>query len=74
MWISFLPLSHSYGSASPVVTYSGVVGPEVSQGEVVFVKVTLGQALHDHHIHGFNPPLMVESTPTTRDTGEVLVV
>lgn len=51
---------------SPLVAYSGVAGPEVLQGKVVFVKVTLGQPLHDHHIHGFNPLLVEESTPTTR--------
>lgn len=52
-----------------MVTYSGVFGPEVSQGEVVFIKVTLGQTLHDHHVHSFNLLLMVETTPTTGDTG-----
>lgn len=34
----------------------------------MFVKVTLGQPLHNHHIHGFNPLLVEESTPTTGGT------
>lgn len=52
----------------PLATYSGVVGPEASQGEVVFVKVTLGETLHEHNIHTFDLPLVVETTPTIRET------
>lgn len=53
---------------TPLGTYGGVVGPEMSQGEIVFVEVTLGQTLHDHNVHTFNLPLLVETTPTTRET------
>lgn len=50
-----------------MVTYSGVVAPEVSQGEVVFIKVSLGETLHQHNIHTLDFPLAVETTPTIKE-------
>ena len=66
--ISTIKLSMAIRLQPPLDTYRVVVGPEVSQGEVVFVKVTLGQTLHNNNVHTFNLPLVVETTPTSRKT------
>ena len=52
-----------------MVTHSGVAACQVSQAEVMLVKVTLGQTLNNHHIQRFNLLLMEESTPARGDTG-----
>lgn len=39
-----------YNFASPGVTHSGVSARQVSQAEVMLVKVSLGQTLNNHHI------------------------
>lgn len=51
---------------SPVDAYRAVAGPEVSQGEVVFVEVTLAQTVHHDNVHTLDLPLVLETTPTSR--------
>lgn len=65
MWI--------YNFPSPGVTYSGVCARQVSQAEVMLVKVTLGQTLDDHHVQSFDLLLMEESTPAAGDTFKLLL-
>lgn len=51
-----------------LITYCGVVGPEVLHGEVIPVEVTLCQVLHNHNVDTFDPFLMVKTAPAGEGT------
>lgn len=63
--ITYIDLSVGHA----ISTYSGVFGPQVCQGKVVLVKVTLSYILHKRHVHSLHYLLFVETAPAEIKTG-----